>query len=93
MARYSIIIENKARKQLANIKKSGNKADIKRIEQIFSELANDPTKGTGKPEALKHELNGFWSRRINQKDRLIYLIDENQITVVILSASGHYLDK
>jgi len=93
MGRYTVIIENKARKQLADIHKSGKKTDIERIEQIFTELAIHPMKGIGKPELLKHHLSGFWSRRINQKNRLIYKIDENKITVVVLSAIGHYYDK
>lgn len=93
MVRYTIIIENSAKKHIADIYKSGKKADIKRIEQIFKELATTPTRVVGKPEMLKFQLSGFWSRRINQKDRLIYKIDDDRIIVVVLSASGHYSEK
>jgi toxin YoeB len=47
-----------------------------------------PFEGTGKPELLKHNLSGCWSRRINQKDRLIYEVMED--SVHIQSARGHY---
>ncbi len=53
-------------------------------------LRGDPSTGTGKPEKLKHNLAGLWSRRISQKDRLIYKFDENHI--YIFAIGGHYLD-
>lgn len=93
MGRYSVDIEKKAKKQLADLYKSGNKADIKKIEIIISELEEHPETGTGSPEQLKYELSGFWSRRINSKDRLIYKIDDLEVIVTILSAKGHYFDK
>lgn len=67
MGRYFIDVEKKAKKQLADIHKSGNKADIKKIDTIFVELEEHPETGTGNPEQLKYELAGFWSRRINSK--------------------------
>lgn len=93
MGRYSIDIEKKARKQLAEIHKSGNKADIKKVDTIFAELEDHPETGTGNPEQLKYELTGFWSRRINSKDRLVYKINELEVIVTVVSAKGHYLDK
>ena len=51
-------------------------------------LRGDPASGTGKPEALRHNLSGFWSRRISQKDRLIYKYDDNYI--YIFAIGGHY---
>ena len=51
-------------------------------------LRDDPTKGLGKPEPLKHNLSGFWSRRISQKDRLVYKFDDNYI--YIFAIGGHY---
>lgn len=93
MGRYSVDIEKKAKKQLADIYKSGNNADIKKIEIIFAELEEHPETGTGNPEQLKYELSGFWSRRINSKDRLIYTIDNSSVIITIISAKGHYNDK
>jgi toxin YoeB len=51
-------------------------------------LRSDPAVGTGKPEALRHNLSGFWSRRLSQKDRLIYRFDERYIYVFAIG--GHY---
>ena len=51
-------------------------------------LRGDPSVGTGKPEALLHNLSGFWSRRLSQKDRLIYKFDDNSI--YIFAIGGHY---
>ncbi len=93
MGRYTVVVEKNARKQLAQLYKSGDKTDIKKIEKIFLELSEHPTTGTGRPEQLKYELAGLWSRRINQRDRLIYKIDEKEIIIVVLSAQGHYFDK
>ncbi len=53
-------------------------------------LRDDPSKGMGKPEQLRHSLTGFWSKRISQKDRLIYRFDEKSI--YIFAIGGHYED-
>ncbi|WP_457133250.1 type II toxin-antitoxin system YoeB family toxin [Mucilaginibacter sp. UYNi724] len=47
----------------------------------------------GNPEQLKYELAGFWSRRINRKDRLIYKVEEDIVMVFVVSAMGHYNSK
>ncbi|PWH86234.1 Txe/YoeB family addiction module toxin [Brumimicrobium oceani] len=46
--------------------------------------------GTGKPEQLKHELSGYWSRRINKEHRIVYEVFEEENKVVVLSLKGHY---
>jgi len=51
-------------------------------------LRGDPSAGTGKPEALRHNLSGYWSRRLSQKDRLIYRFDDTHIYVFAIG--GHY---
>jgi toxin YoeB len=51
-------------------------------------LRNDPNTGTGKPEPLKHNLSGFWSRRISQQDRVVYKFDDRYI--YIFAIGGHY---
>jgi len=51
-------------------------------------LRSDPASGLGKPEPLKHNLSGLWSKRISQKDRLIYKFDDN--CVYIFAIGGHY---
>ncbi|SEN68744.1 toxin YoeB [bacterium A37T11] len=93
MGRYSVDIEKKAKKQLAELYKSGIKADIRKVEAIILELEEHPETGTGNPEQLKYELSGFWSRRINSKDRIFYKINELEVVVTVLSAKGHYGDR
>lgn len=51
-------------------------------------LRSDPSKGPGKPEQLRHSLAGFWSKRISQKDRLIYKFNDKYI--YIFAIGGHY---
>jgi len=91
--RYFIILNDEVKKQIQSFRKSGNIPAIKKIQQLINELEVHPYTGTGKPEALKYNLSGFWSRRIDSKNRMIYSIEENIITVEILSAKGHYSDK
>ena len=61
---------------------TGNKPILKKIAQL-------PHTGLGKPEPLKHNLTGVWSRRINKEHRLVYEITDDK--VLILSAKGHYI--
>lgn len=58
--------------------------------KIIKELirCDNPAVGLGKPEPLKHNLSGFWSRRISQKDRIVYRFDESSIYIFALG--GHY---
>jgi toxin YoeB len=93
MGKYHIVFDALAQKHISKHYKSGNKVIIKRIEQILIELSETPYEGIGNPEALKYSLSSIWSRRISQKDRLIYKVEENVITVFVISALGHYGDK
>jgi toxin YoeB len=93
MGKYKVELTDTAVKHLLLHKKSGNIATIKKIEIIIEELSNHPYTGLGQPEVLKYQLQGFWSRRINQKDRLIYRVHEKIVTVEVISAMGHYSDK
>lgn len=68
--------------------KSGNKPILKKIGQLIEDIKIQPFTGIGKPEALKHNLAGCWSRRINLEHRLVYEIKDNNL--LILSARGHY---
>lgn len=58
------------------------------ILKLIKEIQRDPFSGTGKPEPLKHELSGCWSRRIDQVHRLVYQVKEDQIR--ILACRYHY---
>jgi toxin YoeB len=86
---YQLEFSGQAIKDIDFHKKSGNKALLKKLFQLLEELAEHPTSGTGKPEQLKHNLAGYWSRRINQEHRLVYKIMEDD-TVRVYSAKGHY---
>ena len=61
---------------------------LKRINELIKDMARDPFDGIGKPEALKGNLSGFYSRRINSEHRLVYAVDET--TIYIIACKGHY---
>ena len=63
---------------------------LKRINILLRDIERGSFDGIGKPEPLKGELSGFWSRRIDDKNRLVYRIKENVLE--ILSCKGHYED-
>jgi toxin YoeB len=90
---YNVVFNKEADKDIMQIIKSGDKKSLKKLNQILLELEKHPTTGSGNPEQLKHELSGYWSRRINKKDRLIYQIMETEVLVIVVSALGHYEDK
>ena len=87
-----IIFSNKAKKDLMFWSKSGNKSIIKKISELLRAIVENPFEGIGKPEPLKHNLSGVWSRRINQEHRLVYeIVDEKTIEILnIISLKGHY---
>lgn len=93
MGKFRIKIEPSAELEIKFHLKSGNKAIIKKLEKIILELTETPYSGIGNPEALKHDLSGLWSRRLIQKDRLIYRVNENIVTVFVIAAIGHYSNK
>jgi toxin YoeB len=93
MGKFRIIVSDTAKKDFLRIQKSGDKASIRKVELMIAELYEHPETGTGKPERLKFDLTGYWSRRINRKDRLIYFIEDEIITVTVVSAMGHYSDR
>ncbi|SRX76426.1 Txe/YoeB family addiction module toxin [Aequorivita antarctica] len=69
-------------------KKSGDKTIQNKITKLLKSIEETPFEGIGKPELLKYELTGFWSRRINKEHRLVYKLNEDTIT--IYSLRGHY---
>jgi toxin YoeB len=64
----------RAQEDLAYWKKAGNKAILKKIRSLLENISETPFAGIGKPEALKHDLAGKWSRRITHSDRIVYNI-------------------
>lgn len=64
------------------------KKTLKRINKLIIDTQRSPFEGLGKPEALKENLSGFWSRRIDETHRLVYTVDDNQL--IIISCRYHY---
>lgn len=90
---YTLILTPQAEEHLAEWKKSGQKKTIDKIIRLFSELIEHPTTGTGQVEQLKGDLAGMWSRRINKEARMVYSIEDETVTVTVVSLKGHYGDK
>lgn len=88
MITYHLDITKKAQEDLEFHKKAGNKAVLRKIAELLKELTEHPFSGTGKPEQLKHNLSGLWSRRINREHRLVYEVIANIVVVHVLK--GHY---
>jgi toxin YoeB len=65
-----------------------DKATLKRVNALIKETLRTPFEGTGKPESLKHDLAGCWSRRITQEHRMVYRVSGN--TLQILKLRYHY---
>lgn len=90
---YTLRFSKNALEDLDKHKKTGNQVTLKKIEKLLKELREHPYTGTGRPEKLKFDLAGLHSRRINQKHRLVYAVEESTVVVLILSAWAHYDDK
>ena len=61
---------------------------FERLVRLIGEAAREPFSGLGKPEPLRHQLKGYWSRRINEEHRLVYLVSNESITII--SCRDHY---
>ena len=78
----------KAQEDLDFWKKSGQKSIQEKISELIKDIILHPKTGKGKPEELKYQWSGCWSRRINHEHRIIYEID-NEI-IIVHSLKGHY---
>ena len=67
---------------------SEDKSMIKKINELIKDIQRTPYEGKGKPESLKYDLSGFWSRRIDREHRLVYRVEENDL--LIYSCKYHY---
>ncbi|MBK0416988.1 MULTISPECIES: Txe/YoeB family addiction module toxin [Chromobacterium] len=65
-----------------------SKPTLKRINALIKDIQRNPFEGIGKPEPLKHQFAGFWSRRIDDEHRLVYAVQSNVLT--ILQCRYHY---
>ncbi len=88
---FEIVYSSKINKDIAKHQKAGNKKILSKLEVIIEEIRIDPRDGTGKPERLKYyDGQEIYSRRLDGKHRLIYEIIEDKITILLISAYGHY---
>jgi len=87
---YIIKFENSAADDLLRLWKENAKYVAKLLDLIFDIKKGNPYEGIGKPEELKHDFGGWWSRRIKQKHRLVYKLADNML--IILACYGHYDD-
>lgn len=85
-----LVFSEQALADIAFWKKSENKAIMKRISLLLEDIAAHPFSGIGKPEPLRYELSGKWSRRINAEHRIVYSVHEDLIEIYILSMRYHY---
>ena len=67
---------------------SSDKKVLKKINSLIKDIKRDPFNGIGKPEPLKYELQGCWSRRITDEHRLVYMVEEERVSIV--SCRFHY---
>lgn len=85
-----VVLLNQAKKDKEYWKKSGNVKIQKRISALLNDIKKHPFTGIGKPEPLKHNLQGLWSRRINDEHRLVYEVSDGMVYVYVLSMRHHY---
>ncbi len=83
----NIIFTEKAWTEYTDWQKEDKKT-LKRINVLIQDIQRNGYEGMGKPEPLRYDLNGYWSRRVNETDRLVYRIDEKN--VYILQCKYHY---
>lgn len=85
---YKVTFTEQADEDLARLKRSEPQA-YKKAQRLLLELIDHPREGTGKVKELKYGLKGLWSRRITDKHRLFYEIQDEVISVVVVQAWGH----
>lgn len=88
---YNLLFEEQATEDLIFWNERKNKSIANKLKRLFEELVKHPTSGTGKPEKLKNNLSGCWSRRITIEHRLTYIIREEIKTIMVLKCKGHYV--
>ena len=91
--KYKIFLTRKAEEQLLIWKETGQKKELMKIFSLFRELEEHPKSGTGQIEKLRGNLAGYWSRRINKQHRIIYSVQDDIVTVNVISVRGHYGEK
>jgi toxin YoeB len=87
---YKLLFEPRVKQDLIRLEKE-NPALVEKVSDLIVNILENPFLGLGKPEPLKGNFSGSWSRRISQKHRLVYFVDDDNVTII--RAFGHYDDK
>ena len=87
----SLVFEGSSWAEYEQLREKDKKMQNALRKLLKEMLRGNPASGTGKPEKLKHNLQGLWSRRLSQKDRLVYKFDDNYLYVFAIG--GHYNDR
>ena len=87
MRRRAVLIEGSAFEDLEHWARTDPKM-LKKVIDLIADIRKSPFSGIGKPEALKHRLKGYWSRRINEEHRLVYSVNDEEI--LIAACRYHY---
>lgn len=87
---YKVSLSDQAKADYAYFVQSGNQQAVKKIATLIGELREHPFTGTGKPEPLKFNLTGYWSRRINSEHRIVYKVNGDEVEVYVLTMRYHY---
>ena len=89
---YKLDYTDDALQDMQLLKRTDPKAFMK-LGKLLEELMEHLTTGTGKPEQLKGNRSGQWSHRTTKKHRLVYVINDDEVVVLVLATYGHYDDK
>ena len=87
---YRLTLSEQAQADYVFFVKAGQVNVVKKIVALLKELEEHPYTGTGKPEPLKFNLSGCWSRRINSEHRIVYRVSEQRVEVLVLAMRYHY---
>jgi len=88
-----ITFSEKAQEDIEYWKKSGNQAVMNKITALLKDMSAHPFSGLGKPEKLRYDLSGKWSRRINSEHRIVYVVREEESDIYVLALRYHYTKK
>lgn len=83
-----IVLSPQAKEHIDFWNKTGNRQILNKIKKLIDSILESPYEGIGKPEQLKYELSGYWSRRINEEHRIVYKVENN--TIYFIAFKGHY---
>lgn len=90
---YKVLLSPEAEKHMRGWVMSGQTKIVAKIAGLIEELKIHPQTGTGQVERLRGNLAGKWSRRIDKRHRMVYTIQDEVVTVTVVSLYGHYDEK